>query len=107
MKAQIQCILEVSEMGSMPVWLSTTLLGLGTVFVGLICLIFISKLMSALIGRKKDAPAPKAAPAAAPAPAAQPASDHGAFVAAVSAAIATTMGADVSGLRILSIKKVD
>ena len=37
-------------MTGMPVWLSTTLLGLGTVFVGLICLIFIVKLMSFLFG---------------------------------------------------------
>lgn len=90
-------------MEGMPIWLSTMLLGLGTVFVGLICLIFITKLMSAVCARfKKPEPAPAAPAVAVPAIA-----DRGAFCAAVAAAIASTMGAEVEGLRILSIKKVD
>lgn len=74
-------------------------------------LILVSKVMSYLVilaDKKKT-------PAAAPVPAAQAASpapdagipDRSAFVAAVSAAIATVMGADVTGLRIVSIKKAD
>lgn len=89
-------------------WLNTTLLGLGTVFFGLICLIFITKLMSAIItaNEKKKAAAPVPA-AAAPAPAAETIANRGAFVAAVAASIATVMGTDVSGVRIHSIKKVN
>ena len=92
----------------MPVWLNTTLLGLGTVFFGLICLIFISKLMSAVIvsAEKKKTVVPEPAPAAA-APAVETIANRGAFVAAVASAIATVMGKDVSGIRIHSIKKAN
>ena len=91
----------------MPEWLNTTLLGLGTVFFGLICLIFITKLMSAIIvaGEKKKQPA-ASAPVAAVASEQDAIPDRGAFVAAVSSALATVMGTEVSGLRIHSIKKV-
>lgn len=90
-------------MGNTPEWYTVVLLGFGTVFVGLICLIFITKLMSAIIGSKGNKVA--SAPAAASAPAESTIANRGEFVAAVSAAIATTIGTDVSGLRILSIKK--
>ncbi len=94
-------------MAGMPVWLSTTLLGLGTVFVGLISLIFIIRLMSFLYGLFAGKSASRApAPTAAPAAAAEPIENRQQFVAAVSAAIATVMGTEVSGLRITSIKKV-
>ena len=90
-------------MGQLPVWLSTTLLGFGTVFVGLIALIYIVKLVSLIINKipqKKAEPVKKAAPAA------EPIENRQQFVAAVAAAIATVMGKDVSGIRIISIKKV-
>lgn len=96
-------------MAGMPVWLSTTLLGLGTVFVGLICLIFIIRLMSFLYGLfagKSASKAPAPASTTAPAASAEPIENRQQFVAAVSAAIATVMGTEVSGLRITSIKKV-
>ena len=85
------------------------LIGFGTVFVGLICLIFITKLMSVLCGMKgKNAKASKSVPAAAAIPAAgAPAADRQAMVAAISASLAEVMGTDVTGLRIHSIKKVD
>ena len=91
----------------MPVWLNTTLLGLGTVFFGLICLIFITQLMSAIItaSEKKKAAAP-APVAAVVAPSTETIANRGAFVAAVAASIASVMGTDVSGIRIHSIKKV-
>ncbi len=92
----------------MPVWLNTTLLGLGTVFFGLICLIFITKLMSAIIvASEKKKPTASAAAVAAAAPAAETIANRGAFVAAVASAIATVMGKDVSGIRIHAIKKVN
>jgi len=76
-------------------------LGMGTVFVGLIMLILLTKLMSAVIG--KGAEQAKAAPVAA-APAAG-ISDRKAFDAAIAAAIATYMGNEPEGLRIHSIKR--
>jgi len=89
-------------MAGMPVWLSTMLLGLGTVFVGLIVLIYIVKLSSVVIRaiEKKQVPSAEESAEAAPI------QDRGALVAAVSACIAETMGRDVSGLRIVSLKRV-
>ena len=92
----------------MPVWLNTTLLGFGTVFVGLICLIFITKLMSAAIrGFQKEPQQAQAPVKAAPAAVEAGIPNRGAFVAAVSAAIATELGTEITGLRILSIKKAN
>lgn len=83
--------------------------GLGTVFIGLIALIFIIKIMGALCGKfVKEAPKPAAAAKkAAPAPAQEAIANRGEFIAAVSAAIATVMGKDVGAIRIVSVKKVD
>lgn len=95
-------------MGKLVLGLSTFGLGFGTVFVGLICLILIIELMSVAFSRvnaKKAAAQETAAPATS-APATEIA-DRGQFVAAVSAAIATSIGSDVSGLRVLSIKKIN
>ncbi len=90
--------------------LLTFLLGLGIVFVGLVALVAIVKIMGAIMDRMnpKEAPAPKLASqpvAAASAPV--PETNHGELVAAVSAALATVMGKQVNGIRILSMKKVD
>lgn len=92
--------------------LSTFGLGFGTVFVGLICLIVIIKLMSVITnaGKKKPSTATQAATSAAAAeqaPVSAEISDREQFIAAVSAAIATVMGTDVTGLRIVSVKKVN
>lgn len=80
-------------------------LGMGTVFAGLIMLILLTKLMSVVIGRGKGAEQAKAAPVAAAAPAAG-ISYRKAFDAAIAAAIATYMGNEPEGLRIHSIKRV-
>ena len=74
-------------------------LGMGTVFVGLIMLILLTKLMSAVIGKGKGAEQAKAATVAAGI------SDRKAFDAAIAAAIATYMGNEPEGLRIHSIKR--
>jgi len=86
--------------------LLTFLLGLGIVFVGLIALVAIVKIMGAIMEKtvKKATPAP--APAPAPA-VSEPSPDHGELVATISAALATVMGKQVNGIRILSLKKVD
>lgn len=91
-------------------------LGMGTVFVGLICLIYLTKLLSLVLsatGKKKlnkggAASAPvktEIAPAEAPAAVQNTSAveDRRRFVAAVSAAIASHLGTDVEGLRIHSI----
>ena len=78
------------------------LMGMGTVFFGLICLIVLTNLLRRICGRKQQA-----APAAAiSAPAAAPAVNQQELIAAVSAAIAEDLGTDITGIRILSIKKV-
>lgn len=88
-------------------------MGVGTVFIGLIALIILVKIMTSIIGvlfkdRKKDAGAAVVTGRPADAsPAAQTViPDKGAFVAAVSAAIAEDLGEDVSRIRIHSIKKL-
>ncbi len=80
------------------------LIGIGTVFVGLISIILICKIMGAVcLALIKDEP--KNNSAAIP-------SDSGnipnkqEFIAAVSAAIAEDMGKDINGIRILSVKKL-
>lgn len=87
-------------------------MGMGTVFVGLICIILLTKLMSLIINGvvKEDRakPAVQAAPAAAPAPAPVSAEipNRAEFVAAVSAAIAEDLGTDISKIQIVSIKRI-
>ena len=88
-------------------------MGMGTVFIGLICIILLIKLMSLVInGVAKEevakpaasAPVVASAPAAAPVPAESP--NRAEFVAAVSAAIAEDLGTDISKIQIVSIKRI-
>ena len=71
------------------------LMGMGTVFFGLICLIVLTTLLGRVCGQKQQS-----------APAAVSAGDQQELMAAVSAAIAEELGTDITGIRILSIKKV-
>lgn len=109
------------------------LMGMGTVFFGLVCLVALTSLIGRIFGKRQNeapadpnpvpAPIPAApvqeevaAPAPIPAapvqeeetiPAPVPAEPiDGAVVAAVSAAIAEDLGIDVTGLRITSMKKL-
>ena len=78
------------------------LMGMGTVFFGLVCLIALTTLLGRVCDRKQQA-----APAAAiSAPAAAPAVNQQELIAAVSAAIAEELGTDITGIRILSVKKL-
>lgn len=103
--------------------LFVVLMGLGTVFFGLVCIIALTYAMGAIMRpRKNSAPVPTAAPApaaapvqaapvqAAPAPAAAapaaPAAIQPAMIAAISAALAENLGTNVNGIRITSIKKL-
>lgn len=81
------------------------LLGIGTVFFGLICIIVLVSITGAIC--KKAIKAKPAAPAAAPAAPAVPCEipNRGEFVAAVSAALAEELGTDVSSIRIHSITR--
>ena len=85
------------------------LMGMGTVFVGLVCIVVLVIGMSAIcrkLGHIEEAITPAAAPAAAAPVVSQPAANQGALMAAIAAAIAEDMGTDVSAIRIVSIKKV-
>ena len=80
-------------------------MGIGTVFFGLACIIVLSYAMSAVV--RKFAKAPAATAAAAPAaPAVETIPNRQAMIAAISAAIAEDLGTDLTGIRILSVKKL-
>jgi len=96
------------------------LMGMGTVFIGLICLIILVSAMSSVVrktdramesrskGLTSDAGA-SSAPLAAAAPSAGVSAVSGItpeLIAAVSAAIAEESGTDVSAIRIRSFKKI-
>ena len=77
------------------------LMGMGTVFFGLICIVALCYLMSAVCRgteRKKPAPAAPAVPAGT--------SDRGELVAAISAALAEELGTDITGIRLLSMQQL-
>ena len=76
------------------------LMGMGTVFFGLICLIVLTTIMGKIVGGR---PAP-AAPA--PVAAAAPEGNRQEIAAAVSAAIAEELGTSITGIRIVSMKKL-
>ena len=77
------------------------LMGMGTVFFGLICLIVLTTLLGRIVGRKQEAAAP-----AVSAPAVEATVNQQELIAAISAAIAEDLGTDITGIRILSVKKV-
>ena len=89
------------------------LMGVGTVFVGLICIIILVSIMSSIV-RKTDKAVKKPDlsenydPSRAGDMVIKKSTDNVTpeLVAAVSAVIAEEMGADVSAIRILSLKKV-
>ena len=83
-----------------------TLMGIGTVFFGLICIIFLTMAMGALMkGQRKAVPA-AAAPAAAPAPAPKPQGMQPEIVAAITAALSEEIGIPSNSMNIVSIKKI-
>lgn len=80
-------------------------LGLGTVFVGLIAIIAICSITGAIFSVKKtpETANTEVSPATV---VADEIPDRQQFIAAVSAAIAEDMGTDVSAIRIVSVEKV-
>lgn len=90
-----------------PVWL-VCLLGMGIVFLGLICLIMLCYIMSGIVrgNNNKGEAAPTSAPIVPVTANTMSAEEKGRVVAAVSVAIAEELGTDVEAIRILSIKRV-
>ena len=93
----------------MPNNLFVVLMGIGTVFFCLICIIVLCMAMSAVCRSMGGAAPVVAAPApavAVPAVRNDAIPNRQAMIAAISAAIAEDMGTDISGIRILSVKKL-
>jgi sodium pump decarboxylase gamma subunit len=89
----------------------TMLVGLGTVFLGLVILIAAIKILTALVGEKKKAQAPAAAPNPAPTPvpvAAAPAAqeDEDELIAVLTAAVAMMTESTGGKYRITSFRRV-
>ena len=83
-----------------------TLMGIGTVFFGLICIIVLTTVMGSVL-KSKSKPAPAAAPAAAApaAPAVNTAKEQE-ILAAVIAAVTEDLGPSASRMQITSINKI-
>lgn len=85
-----------------PIWF-VIVMGMGVTFIGLICLVGLTVLLGRLCGRQPDAvPAQPAAPP----PASDDVPNRQELIAAVSAVLAEELGADVTGIRILSFRKI-
>ena len=85
--------------------LTTVLLGVGTVFAGLIVIILLVMLLRLFAGNKQEAPQ-VAAPVAPVAPQKTEIANRQEFVAAVSAVLAEELGTDVSAIRVVSLKQI-
>ena len=88
--------------------LFVTLMGIGTVFFGLLCIIVLTTIMGAVLkSNAKPAPAPAAAPkAAAPAAPAVNTAKEQEILAAVIAAVTEDLGPSASRMQITSINKI-
>ena len=90
----------------LPTWF-VVVMGMGIVFIGLVCLIVLITAMGAIMKRfgKKQAAQVVPAPAAAPAAQAESIPNRGEVVAAIAVALAEELGKDVQAIRILTIKR--
>lgn len=86
--------------------LFVTLMGVGTVFFGLICIIFLTMIMGAVMKTAAKTPAPTAAAAPAAAPAPKPQGMQPEIVAAITAALSEEIGISSNGVNIVNIKKI-
>lgn len=81
------------------------LMGLGTVFFGLVCLIVLTMCMGRILSRTAPPTPEPAPPVVLPkAPITEPNLPE--MVAAISAAIAEELDTDITGIRILSMRKL-
>lgn len=85
-------------MEQIPAWF-VVVMGIGTVFVGLICIIVLCTILGLVFSRKnaKMKQDTSTVPAS---------GNQGEILAAIAAAIAKESGVDPAGVRILSVKKV-
>ncbi len=82
-------------------------LGFGVVFIGLICIVLLCKIVSAVCIISEGKKAEDVTPARVDAPvAAQPIQNRQEIIAAVSACVAEELGTDISAIRVLSFKKI-
>lgn len=81
------------------------LLGMGTVFVGLICIVFLCMAMSAVVKKfqKENSSSPE--PQTVKTPAAAPIADRQAIIAGVCAVIAEELGTDVKNIKVVSFNR--
>ena len=86
--------------------LFVTLMGIGTVFFGLICIIFITMAMGAVLKGKEKPPAVAAAAPAAAAPAPKPQGMQPEILAAITAALSEEIGIPSRSMNIVNIKKI-
>ena len=89
--------------------LFVTLMGIGTVFFGLVCIIVLTTIMGSVLKSKSkpSAPAPAAAPkAAAPAAPAVNTAKEQEILAAVIAAVTEDLGPSASRMQITGINKI-
>ena len=92
----------------MPNWF-VVLMGVGTVFIGLICIVILCKVMSlACNAGDKSEPKTEAVTSAPVVQAAAPQAieNRQEIIAAVSAVAAEELGTDISAIRIISFKKI-
>ena len=82
------------------------LMGMGTVFVGLICIVFICMLMSFVVKLFSKKSANETVKAPAVNTSAAPIANKQEIVAAVCAVIAHETGAEAKNIRVLSFKKI-
>lgn len=81
-------------------------MGVGTVFFGLVCIVLLCLIMSAICRAAEKKPEKSVAPATAATASVQPIENRQEIIAAVSAAVAEELGTDISAIRIHSFKKI-
>lgn len=87
--------------------LQISVIGMGIVFIGLICLVIICTLMGDIFkGKTGKQPVAQSKSTAVSQSKELNIPNRQEFIAAVSAAIAEDLGSDISGIRIVSIKKL-
>ena len=79
---------------------------IGSVFVGLVCIVFLCMLMSAVVRKFDNAAAVQNAPAVPAAPVNAPIADRQAIIAASCAVIAEELGEDLKNIKVVSFKKM-
>ena len=82
------------------------LMGMGTVFVGLICIVFICMIMSAIVNALSKKTKAETASTPAVSTTSAPIANKQEIVAAVCAVIAHETGAEAKNIRVLSFKKI-